>query len=484
MVHRFLPCLVLLLFLFSAIPAAAKKALILNAANVKNFALSKNLAVQIASVDQEIGEQDLPAAKSIYDTTINARASYLNNKNRRVSTVFGTRNTTTEYDLEILQKTPLGTEVSAGFLNQRDTSNSIFATVNPAYESAIEFNLRQPIAKNAFGFVDRKQIQRVKKQLEALDYFTRSTVESAVYRSLINYWTFYFHFHNVAFERETVVQAQELYRTNQKKKDIGLIEESDLYAFASNSNIRENSWLKAKDSLSAATELLRKELSISPSERLLPGKQNISARNVNLAYQEVLMNALAHRPDYLALKKDLEAAHLDVAVKKNSRWPQIDVVASLNLNGIDLDTVNPSYGDSVKDIGKGNPAWKVGMEFSFPLFNRLQRSEYRKSEFQRARKILEIKDKEQEIVRQVKETLKKIKTGRARLNATRKAKANEFQKLKGERVKYEQGRSDSDTLIRFQNDYIAAKQLSLQAQFDYQIALLDLAFIQGNILEY
>lgn len=456
----------------------AEKSRVLTAENVKNLSLENNLNVQIASTDQEIGKQDLPAAKSIYDTTLRARASYLDDQSKRVTTVFGTRSTTTIYDIELLQKTPLGTELSAGFLNQRDSTNSIFATVNPAYESEMEFTLRQPVAKNAFGFVDRKQIQLVKKRIEALDYSTRSQIEGSVYQSLVDYWTFYFHHHNVSFERETVVKARELYVANQRKKDIGLIEKSDLYAFAANFDVRENSWLQAKDAVSEARERIRQDLSLPPSEILKPGRENLSPKKTHFIFQEVLMNALAHRPDYLALKKNLEASHLDVALKKNSRWPQIDVLASLNLNGIDSD-----YGGALDDIGGGHPAWQVGMEFSFPFRNRFQRSEHKKSTLQRARKILELKDKEQEIVRQVAKTLKKLKTVRSRLNATYRAKKNQFQKLRGEITKYEQGRSDSDTLIRFQNDYIEAKQLSLKAQYDYQIALLDLEFIQGAILD-
>lgn len=264
-----------------------------------------------------------------------------------------------------------------------------------------------------------------------------------------------------------------------RKKDIGLIEESDLYAFAANFDVRENSWLQAKETLTAAREFLRKDLSLPPTEILHPGRENIAPKKTNFTFQGVLMNALQNRPDYLALERDIQASHLNVALKKNSRWPQIDVLASLNLNGI-----STNYGGATSDIGGGHPAWKVGMEFSFPFRNRFGRSEYKKSELERARKILELKEKEQEIVRQTNEALKRLKSSRTRVRATQRAKQNQFQKLKGEITKYEQGRSDSDTLIRFQNDYIEAKQLSLKAQFDYQIALLDLAFIQGALLDY
>ena len=146
MVHPYRYLLLIFIFLFNSVPSWAQNPQILTAQQVKEMALEKNVAIQIANVDLNIGKQNIPAVRSIYDTILNANVFYFEDKSARTTDVFGTDNNTTVYNFQVLQKTPTGTEISAGFLNQRDNTNSIFATVNPAYDSAVAFSLRQPVA--------------------------------------------------------------------------------------------------------------------------------------------------------------------------------------------------------------------------------------------------------------------------------------------------------------------------------------------------
>src|SRR3989338_1604761 len=125
---------IFLLLLVSPL-AVAGKTVVLTSDMVKNSALAKNLEVQLATLDEEIGEQDLPAAKSVYDITLSARAVHLRDKSERSTIVFGTETNTTNYDISLSQKTPLGTELGLGFSNQRETTDSAFATVNPSFDS-------------------------------------------------------------------------------------------------------------------------------------------------------------------------------------------------------------------------------------------------------------------------------------------------------------------------------------------------------------
>ena len=465
--------LVLLFFPF----IATAETIVLTSDAVKNTALEKNLEVQLASLDQEIGEQDLPAVQSIYDMTLSARAVHLQDKLERTTIVFGTETNTTNYDISLSQKTPLGTELGLGFLNQRETTDSAFATVNPSFDSEVAMTLRQPVAKNAFGFVDRKKIQLVKKQLEALDYTVKSRIEAAVYKTLTDYWLFYRAHHLGNLANESLAKARKLYDANVRKKEMGLIEPPDLYAFAANHNIQQNNQLITQDLLSSATETIRMDLSFSSGEKPRPGQENFGKKK-DSALDEALLQAFETRPDYLALKKEVEALNLKVALNKNSRWPQIDVVSSLTLNGIDN-----GYGQAVEDIGDGHPAWSVGMEFAFPLQNRASRSDAKKSELERVKKIVELKRKEQEITRQVTEKTAQLKHAEKRLTATRMASDNQYKKMAGEMQKYDRGRSDSDTVIRYQNDYIETKKLALDAEVNYALTALDLEFVTGKLLE-
>ena len=55
--------------------------------------------------------------------------------------------------------------------------------------------------------------------------------------------------------------------------------------------------------------------------------------------------------------------------------------------------------------------------------------------------------------------------------------------MAGEMQKYDRGRSDSDTVIRYQNDYIETKKLALDAEVNYALTALDLEFVTGKLLE-
>lgn len=439
--------------------------------------MNENLEVQMAQMDYEIGSQDLLEILSIYDTLLAAETSYNKDQSQKTSTVFGTDNSTTIYNFTLAQKTPLGTELGFGFLNERGTTDSIFATVNPAYESQLAFELRQPVLKNILGYTDRKKVQIVKKSIQALNYQTQAIIQAKVYENLVHYWNFYWATSNLNYESEALKAALDLLKANQNKKEMGLIEASDLEAFLANYHTRQALYLEAKNSLVSATEQIRQDLSLDASLLLKPGNESFDQKMI-VSFDLLLLTAMNHRPDYLALQEELKAANLQVKHDKNSLWPKIDLVGSLSLNGIDSD-----YGEATQNIGEGHANWTMGMEFEFPLQNRVGRSQAKRSQLQRAKKLLELKQKEQEIIKEVTEKFSQFKNAKEKMVVAQNAKIHQYQKFLGELQKQEQGRSDSDMVIRYQNDYIDAKKLALKAQIDFRIALIELLYVQGKLVE-
>lgn len=455
----------------------AESVLVLTAERVKELALQKNIAIQIAKLEKKIGDQDLPAAQSVYDTTLTSSVSHTQDKSARTTNIFGTETNSTALDISLQQKAPSGTEFSLGFFNLRDSTDSAFATINPAFDSKLEISLKQPVAQNALGFVDRKQIQMVKKELEALDGQTRFVIQTRVYEILKHYWDFYYAHHLLKHDREAVEKARDLLAAARQKEKLGLIEAIDLNAYEANLALKEAASLQAENYLLTAVEALRRDLDATPEIVFAPGDEVFSHKTLP-PLDETIAEAIAKRPDYQALKMELEASHIKVSLEKNKRWPQINLLASFALNGVDQ-----SYESAIQDIGDGHPAWLTGMELSFPLQNRFQRSELRKGELARAKKILQLRDKELEIVEQVAKTIRQTENAFSRLLAALKIRGHQYQKVVGELKKYEHGRSDSDTVIRLQNDYIDAQRLALKSQVDYQLSNLDLIYVNGRVVE-
>ena len=455
---------------------AKAETLFLNPVLVKDRVLSNSVLVEKARIYAQSQKLELSKAKSIYDLYLSAEALYRKDKSQKVTTLFGTNNTTTIYNSALAQHTPLGTDLSVNFTNQRETSNSPFVTLSPAHDAKVVFSLNQPLAKNGFGFVERKKIEALKKNLEATDDLTRSQVEALVLEAVYDYWSFYLTQNLIGLDNEATSMAYQLYLTNQKKEDIGLIEKSDLAAFAASYKLAQASLYETKGFHALSTETVRNHLNVSPEVVLVSGKNVKMAPPKNLSL--ALNTALTHRSDYLALKKQLKASELAVSYTKNNLFPELDVNASLALNGVD-----GNFSDAASNVGDGHPAWSVGFKLVFPLQNKEAKANYKQAKYEKAQKILELKAKELEIVEQVQGRYKQVQFLTLQVSSLESAAQFQYQKWAGETKKYDQGRSSTDIVIRYQNDYITAKKMALQARVNLNQALVTLAFAEGQILD-
>ena len=58
----------------------------------------------------------------------------------------------------------------------------------------------------------------------------------------------------------------------------------------------------------------------------------------------------------------------------------------------------------------------------------------------------------------------------------------QVQKLEAENKRFQQGRSDTDTIVRFQDDSLRAKLAALEAKFNYYVSAIDLRKTEGVLL--
>lgn len=439
---------------------------------VINRTFSESLDGQSLILQNEIGKQNIKMTRSQYDTVLGGQVSHTVDRSERATTVFGTETDTTNFNVGVSQLTPSGTELSLDFQNIREKSNSPFAIDNTLFDSELVLGVRQPLAKNSFGYQTRRYLDLAKQQAKTISWQVESQLQKIAYNNLSLYWASIFYSNLRQVENEALALAQKLYRTNRNKLDIGLIEEPDLYAFASNVNIKNN------DLLVAWAELVRNLNSLKISLNLID--TNVHLGSGPLPYQKLdktdnmIAEALQNHPDIIAIRQELKAYNIAIAIKKNSKLPQIDLQTSLAINGID-----PKYTNALNDIGGINPLWQTGIFFNFPLQNRAAKADLEKSKIERAQRLLALKNKENEIISSIRNHQTRVSQHAKRLNVTLQAVSNQRLKWEGEVKKYDQGRSDPDLVIRYQNDYLDAKKLHFKAKYDYEMARLDLQYIRG-----
>ena len=108
-----------------------------------------------------------------------------------------------------------------------------------------------------------------------------------------------------------------------------------------------------------------------------------------------------------------------------------------------------------------------GVKFSYPLGNRSAKSQLAASRLEAAQLILSIKELEKEIILEVREAIRQLKTDVKRVQASRIAKRLSEKKLKAEEKKFEVGLSTSFNVLEFQEDLAEQQSNEIKAIIDY-----------------
>jgi outer membrane protein TolC len=211
---------------------------------------------------------------------------------------------------------------------------------------------------------------------------------------------------------------------------------------------------------------------VSPAENLIAVPPI-----VNL--QESWERAMRLRPDLVQARLDVQRSEITVRLDRNQLFPQLDLVGQYGYAGREKE-LNGAFGQ-IK--GQDNPFWYYGASISFPLGNRVARSNYKAAKAQREQSELILKQKEQSVMVSVDDAVKLVQTDFARVEATREARLFAEAALDAEQKKLENGKSTSFFVLQFQRDLTAARFQEIQALAEYNNALAQLAFQEGTTFE-
>lgn len=461
--------------LFWASAAHAEPQIMLNSEAVRNKTISQSLRAKSVQIGLKVADENLKSAKSQYDTQLNSEISYVKDKSERSVPAFGTNTTQTLYSVSVSQLTPLGSQTQVGFQNTKNTTDSVFTTNPKLYDSRFFASIKQPLLKNSLGYNTRKALEWAKTLVSQAQDQTNADMQDLVLNHLQLYWNWQLHNKLTALNNEALSAAIRLYRTNRQKMVVGLREESDIYAFAANVDLKRSDWLQSQSGIDLYEGQLKARLGLMGVD-LVPGKENKDKQSYSHV-DSLVKQALSNNPMIKSMRLALKAQNINVAMQKNSKLPQLDLIGSLTLNGLD-----PTFSTSFSDISNGNPIWSGGVQLSLPLQNRAARANYKRNSLQAKQMLFGLKDLENEIISRVQQGYARYLKASKRLQVVASAVNNQKLKWEGEIKKYDQGRSDPDQVIRYQNDYLDTRKLYASTQIEYQMTKLELDYSLGNLV--
>ena len=118
------------------------------------------------------------------------------------------------------------------------------------------------------------------------------------------------------------------------------------------------------------------------------------------------------------------------------------------------------------------PTWTVGFTLSYPLGRSADQLALVRSSLEREQSVARLRSSELKVVREVRSAAMQLDQDRQRIETTRLGREFSEQRLDAEQKRFEVGMSTNFNVIQAQRDLAVARNAELQAQLDYQLAMI------------
>ena len=467
--------------------------------------LSNNISIQVESFNNKVKKESVAESLSEFDATLGLELS-TGRKTQQLASAFSSpnrmENDNDNWDLSLSQKLITGANYQFDFTNNRNKTNSETAGLNPSYRSEFQLSLTQPLLKN-FGIdLNKRNVHIANNKVDISENEFKTKVIAVVSEIENTYWDFVFSLKDLEVKQKSLERAKDLQRLVKSQVLVGTLAPIETLQAESEVASREEFLLTAQDAIEDNQDKLKNILNIEflSSEGLKPiypsTPANIQIEEIDI--KESMKMALANRPDYLGKKKDLENKDILVKYQENQIYPSVDLVGSMGLNGLSGEAITitsgtfqgtsafgGSYGNSLTDsLSTNYYDWEIGVKFSYPLGNRAAKSKLSTSRLEKAQLILGIKDLEKEIILDIREAVRQLKTDSKRIKASTVAKQLAEEKLKAEEKKFEVGLSTSFNVLKFQEDLAEAQSNEIKTILDYKQSRIRFRRSTASTLKY
>jgi outer membrane protein TolC len=350
------------------------------------------------------------------------------------------------------------------------------------YNGSATIKASQPLLRNFWIDQPRTTIKINRVNLRISEEQLRQQVMDTLFQVEQAYYNLIFARENVKVQATALELASQLLRENRKRVEVGALAPLDE---------------KQSEAEVAATRaaLIEAERALSQQENILKGLitdkyadwnavnlepvENLVAVPALVDVQQSWGRGLRERADLLELKYALERAGYNLKLRKNQLWPELDVSGSYSHSEL-----RHNYGEVLDNLPDGTfPAYSFGATLSIPLGNKAARSRYRSARALSDQALIDYKRLEQQIMVQIDDSVKLIRSAFERVEATRAARVFAEEALAAEQKKLENGKSTSFLVLQAQRDLTQRRSDEIRALADYNNGLAQLAWREGTTLE-
>ncbi len=467
-----------------AMPAAEADGVHLTLNQAIGMALANNQDLSVTVNAAEASQYNLMANFGIYDPLLQAFGSRAHTDQPSASDLSGAtvlKNDLSDAGIQASQLIPWGGTFTLGFAGNRTKTNSTFYNLNPSYSAGLTASFNQPLLRG-FGKLPTNWLIDTARNTQGAAYqlFVLS-VQNTINATEQAYWDLAYAYDNLKVKLESKAIAVELNRITRIKIDVGSLAPIDIVQTEVNIATADQDIINAEGAIGVAQDQLKRQLNADPAAwGVAPIIPTDPVRTEQQAFnlEEGVSLALTHRPEIISQQYNVASDLVRYAYYDNQVLPALNLQASYGNSGLDgqqtIDgvTTNGGFSGAVDQVfNRYFKNWKVGLVFSYPIFNRAARGARGVAQYNLETSKARLTVAEQDVIVNVRNAHRVIETAEKQIIAAAKGRELAERNLDAARKKYENGMTTGFEVSQLQTSLSDARSRELNALVIYRKAV-------------
>ena len=461
--------------------------------------MERNVGIQVQRYTTEMGGESLRSQYGVFDWFGTGALSHSSSETPPSSSLESSASRQTIWDFGVQQLIPTGGTYRLSFNNDRTATSGGFQIRNPTYHSNLGLSLNQPLLRNFGTDVTLRGVTIARNTLGIDRELFRSTLINTANDVEQAYLNLIYSRQYVDVVKESVFLARDQARITQIRIDVGASAPLDILQPRVQIATQEEALINAVAAVRSAEDALRALLHLDPADwdRPIIPTDTVGYTPVDIDATQAVARALDLRPEIRELQLTTATRSVQYKYARNQTLPQVDLsllyrTAGLGGQALSVDpftgqpTNLPSttYSNALRQVGLGTfPTWTIGFTLGVPITNIGARAEAKRAELDLAQSKTDEEQTRQNIVVQVRSTVRLIDTAAKDISATRAARDAAEKNLDAERKRYENGMTTNFQVLQIQQQLSDARVRELNALVGYNKAVTAYHAAVGDLLD-
>lgn len=368
-------------------------------------------------------------------------------------------------------------------LNNLQDPSAVGPLFTPEFQTTTVLNVTQPLLQGRGRRSTLAENRLAEIGVDEAALRVRAAAERLIGQILVTYAEVVFARENLGVKKEAVELADDLISENRRRVEEGMMSPIDV----TQAQARR---AEAMEEVVSARVFLKERVNrlLGLTQRDFDRNETVdidgNVNNLIPTFEgegvDVARKALATNASFLAILTQVEAEDIRLEFSRDQALPQLDLEASLGLNGLGAD-----YEDSFADYGSEDrgPDWSVGMTFSVPLNRKAEKAQIRIAKRSKEQALMEAKQAEIDLLVELENAVQEYQASLERSDFVQDAVRLAAEGLRSEQSRLASGVTTSYNVLNQQRDLSFARTRALAVEVESFSALVQLYLIRGDLSE-